>query len=119
METELFCEWFEAFASMPTTLHVETLTARIATTSPRPTRRPPGRQQAIAIDDRQNGRVPSTKGQLLTACPLAVIEGSVRCGDRLWVSSRRHEAPDIEACADARSVKEGFSLARFVVPGPG
>jgi len=67
MDTELFREWFQAFAQHAgLTLHVETLygenSHHIAETCYKALAR--ALRQAIAIDDRQSGRVPSTKGQL-------------------------------------------------------
>ncbi len=67
MDTELFREWFQAFAQhADLTLHVETLygenSHHIAETCYKALAR--ALRQAIAIDERQSGRVPSTKGQL-------------------------------------------------------
>jgi imidazoleglycerol-phosphate dehydratase len=67
MDTELFREWFQAFAQHAgITLHVETLCGEnshhIAETCYKALAR--ALRQAIAIDPRQSGRVPSTKGQL-------------------------------------------------------
>jgi len=67
MDTELFREWFQAFAQHAgLTLHVETLygenSHHIAETCYKALAR--ALRQAIAIDPRQSGRVPSTKGQL-------------------------------------------------------
>jgi imidazoleglycerol-phosphate dehydratase len=67
MDTELFREWFQAFAQHAgLTLHVETLYGEnnhhIAETCYKALAR--ALRQAIAIDARQSGRVPSTKGQL-------------------------------------------------------
>jgi imidazoleglycerol-phosphate dehydratase len=67
MDTELFREWFQAFAQHAgLTLHVETLygenSHHIAETCYKALAR--ALRQAIAIDTRQAGRVPSTKGQL-------------------------------------------------------
>jgi imidazoleglycerol-phosphate dehydratase len=67
MDTELFREWFQAFAQHAgLTLHVETLygenSHHIAETCYKALAR--ALRQAIAIDARQSGRVPSTKGQL-------------------------------------------------------
>ena len=67
MDTELFREWFQAFAQHAgLTLHVETLygenSHHIAETCYKALAR--ALRQAIAIDERQSGRVPSTKGQL-------------------------------------------------------
>ena len=67
MDTELFREWFQAFAQHAgLTLHVETLygenSHHIAETCYKALAR--ALRQAIAIDERQKGRVPSTKGQL-------------------------------------------------------
>ena len=67
MDTELFREWFQAFAHHAgLTLHVETLygenSHHIAETCYKALAR--ALRQAIAIDERQSGRVPSTKGQL-------------------------------------------------------
>ena len=67
MDTELFREWFQAFAQhADLTLHVETLygenSHHIAETCYKALAR--ALRQAIAIDKRQSGRVPSTKGQL-------------------------------------------------------
>jgi imidazoleglycerol-phosphate dehydratase len=67
MDTELFREWFQAFAQHAgITLHVETLygenSHHIAETCYKALAR--ALRQGIAIDDRQSGRVPSTKGQL-------------------------------------------------------
>jgi len=67
MDTELFREWFQAFAQHAgVTLHVETLygenSHHIAETCYKALAR--ALRQAIAIDPRQSGRVPSTKGQL-------------------------------------------------------
>jgi imidazoleglycerol-phosphate dehydratase len=67
MDTELFREWFQAFAQHGgLTLHVETLygdnSHHIAETCYKALAR--ALRQAIAIDERQGGRVPSTKGQL-------------------------------------------------------
>jgi imidazoleglycerol-phosphate dehydratase len=67
MDTELFREWFQAFAQHAgLTLHVETLygenSHHIAETCYKALAR--ALRQAIAIDARQSGRVPSTKGQI-------------------------------------------------------
>jgi imidazoleglycerol-phosphate dehydratase len=67
MDTELFREWFQAFAQHAgLTLHVETLCGEnshhIAETCDKALAR--ALRQAIAIDASQLGRVPSTKGQL-------------------------------------------------------
>ena len=67
MDTELFREWFQAFSQHAgLTLHVETLhgenSHHIAETCYKALAR--ALRQAIAIDERQKGRVPSTKGQL-------------------------------------------------------
>ena len=67
MDTELFREWFQAFAQHAgLTLHVETLygenSHHIAETCYKALAR--ALRQAIAVDERQQGRVPSTKGQL-------------------------------------------------------
>jgi imidazoleglycerol-phosphate dehydratase len=67
MDTELFREWFQAFAQHAgITLHVETLygenSHHIAETCYKALAR--ALRQAVAIDERQAGRVPSTKGQL-------------------------------------------------------
>lgn len=67
MDTELFREWFQAFAQHAgLTLHVETLygdnSHHIAETCYKALAR--ALRQAVAIDERQSGRVPSTKGQL-------------------------------------------------------
>jgi imidazoleglycerol-phosphate dehydratase len=67
IDTELFREWFQAFAQHAgLTLHVETLygenSHHIAETCYKALAR--ALRQAIAIDERQSGRVPSTKGQL-------------------------------------------------------
>ena len=67
MDTELFKEWFQAFAqNAGITLHVETLygenSHHIAETCYKALAR--ALRQAVAIDERQSGRVPSTKGQL-------------------------------------------------------
>src|SRR6476620_1497266 len=67
MDTELFREWFQAFAQHAgLTLHVETLYGEnnhhIAETCYKALAW--ALRQAITIDDRQSGRVPSTKGQL-------------------------------------------------------
>ncbi len=67
MDTELFREWFQAFAQHAgITLHVETLygenSHHIAETCYKALAR--ALRQAVAIDERQGDRVPSTKGQL-------------------------------------------------------
>ncbi len=67
MDTELFREWFQAFAqNAGITLHVENLYGEnnhhIAETCYKALAL--ALRQAIAIDPRQSGRVPSTKGQL-------------------------------------------------------
>jgi imidazoleglycerol-phosphate dehydratase len=67
MDTELFREWFQAFAqNAGITLHVETLygdnSHHIAETCFKGLAR--ALRVAIAIDPRQAGRVPSTKGTL-------------------------------------------------------
>jgi len=67
MDTELFREWFQAFAQHAgLTLHVETLygenSHHIAETCYKALAR--ALRQAISLDERQLGRVPSTKGQL-------------------------------------------------------
>jgi imidazoleglycerol-phosphate dehydratase len=67
MDTELFREWFQAFAQHAgITLHVETLygenSHHIAETCYKALAK--ALRQAIAIDKRQKGSVPSTKGQL-------------------------------------------------------
>jgi imidazoleglycerol-phosphate dehydratase len=67
MDTELFREWFQAFAQHAgITLHVETLygenSHHIAETCFKGLAR--ALRGAVAIDPRQGGRVPSTKGTL-------------------------------------------------------
>jgi imidazoleglycerol-phosphate dehydratase len=67
MDTELFREWFQAFAmNAGITLHVETLyganSHHIAETCFKGLAR--ALREAVAIDPRQGGRVPSTKGSL-------------------------------------------------------
>ncbi|ODS01186.1 imidazoleglycerol-phosphate dehydratase [Methyloceanibacter methanicus] len=67
MDTELFREWFQAFAqNAGITLHVETLYGEnnhhVAETCYKALAR--ALRQAVSIDARQSGRVPSTKGQL-------------------------------------------------------
>ncbi len=67
MDTELFHEWFQAFAmNAGITLHVETLyganSHHIAETCFKGLAR--ALREAVAIDPRQAGRVPSTKGSL-------------------------------------------------------
>jgi imidazoleglycerol-phosphate dehydratase len=67
MDTELFREWFQAFAqNAGITLHVETLYGEnnhhVAETCYKALAR--ALRQAVAVDPRQSGRVPSTKGQL-------------------------------------------------------
>ena len=67
MDTELFREWFQAFAQHAgLTLHVETLygenSHHIAETCYKALAKALG--QAVAIDERQKSSVPSTKGQL-------------------------------------------------------
>jgi imidazoleglycerol-phosphate dehydratase len=67
MDTELFREWFHAFAQHAgLTLHVETCYGEnnhhIAETCYKGLAR--ALRQAIALDPRQAGRVPSTKGTL-------------------------------------------------------
>ena len=67
MDTELFREWFQAFAqNAGVTLHVTTLYGEnnhhIAETCYKGLAR--ALRQAIALDPRQSGRVPSTKGTL-------------------------------------------------------
>jgi imidazoleglycerol-phosphate dehydratase len=67
MDTELFREWFQAFAqNAGMTLHIETLYGEnnhhIAETCYKGLAR--ALRQAVAIDPRQAGRVPSTKGTL-------------------------------------------------------
>jgi len=67
MDTELFREWFQAFAqNSGITLHVENLYGdnnhHIAETCYKGLAR--ALRQAIALDPRQAGRVPSTKGML-------------------------------------------------------
>jgi imidazoleglycerol-phosphate dehydratase len=67
MDTELFREWFQAFAQHAgLTLHVETLygenSHHIAETCYKALAR--ALRQAVSLDPRQQGRVPSTKGQL-------------------------------------------------------
>jgi imidazoleglycerol-phosphate dehydratase len=67
MDTELFREWFQAFAqNAGITLHVENLYGEsnhhIAETCYKGLAR--ALRQAIALDARQGGRVPSTKGML-------------------------------------------------------
>ena len=67
MDTELFREWFQAFAQHAgITLHIETLygenSHHIAETCYKALAR--ALRQAVAIDERQGSRVPSTKGQL-------------------------------------------------------
>ena len=67
MDTELFREWFQAFAqNAGITLHVENLYGEnnhhVAETCYKALAR--ALRQAVAIDERQSGRVPSTKGQL-------------------------------------------------------
>ena len=67
MDTELFKEWFQAFAQHAgITLHMETLCGdnnhHIAETCYKGLAR--ALRQAITLDPRQAGRVPSTKGSL-------------------------------------------------------
>ena len=67
MDTELFREWFQAFTqNCGITLHVETLyggnSHHIAETCFKGLAR--ALREAVAIDPRQAGRVPSTKGTL-------------------------------------------------------
>ena len=67
MDTELFREWFQAFAQHAgLTLHVETLygenSHHIAETCYKALAK--ALRQAVAIDERQKSSVPSTKGQL-------------------------------------------------------
>jgi imidazoleglycerol-phosphate dehydratase len=67
MDTELFREWFQAFAQHAgITLHVETLygenSHHIAETCYKALAK--ALRQAIGIDERQKGSVPSTKGKL-------------------------------------------------------
>ena len=67
MDTELFREWFQAFAQHTgLTLHVETLygenSHHIAETCYKALAK--ALRQAVAIDERQKSSVPSTKGQL-------------------------------------------------------
>jgi|SRR5688572_25352939 imidazoleglycerol-phosphate dehydratase len=67
MDTELFREWFQAFAQHAgLTLHVETLygenSHHIAETCYKALAR--ALRQAVTLDERQAGRVPSTKGSL-------------------------------------------------------
>ena len=67
MDTELFKEWFQAFAqNAGITLHMETLYGdnnhHIAETCYKGLAR--ALRQAITLDPRQAGRVPSTKGSL-------------------------------------------------------
>ena len=67
MDTELFREWFQAFAqNAGITLHVQTLYGEnnhhIAETCYKGLAR--ALRSAVAIDPRQTGRVPSTKGTL-------------------------------------------------------
>jgi imidazoleglycerol-phosphate dehydratase len=67
MDTELFREWFQAFAqNAGITLHVETLYGEnnhhIAETCYKGLAR--ALRQAVELDARQAGRVPSTKGSL-------------------------------------------------------
>jgi len=67
MDTELFREWFQAFAQHAgLTLHVETLfgenSHHIAETCYKALAK--ALRQAVAMDERQKGSVPSTKGQL-------------------------------------------------------
>ena len=67
MDTELFREWFQAFAqNAGITLHVETLYGEnnhhIAETCFKGVAR--ALREAVALDPRQAGRVPSTKGTL-------------------------------------------------------
>jgi imidazoleglycerol-phosphate dehydratase len=67
MDTELFREWFQAFAqNAGITLHIQSLAGdnnhHIAETCFKALART--LRQAVAIDPRQAGRVPSTKGSL-------------------------------------------------------
>jgi imidazoleglycerol-phosphate dehydratase len=67
MDTELFREWFQAFAQHAgITLHVETLygenSHHIAETCYKALAK--ALRQAVGIDERQKGSVPSTKGKL-------------------------------------------------------
>ncbi|MEM7400234.1 MAG: imidazoleglycerol-phosphate dehydratase HisB [Pseudomonadota bacterium] len=67
MDTELFREWFQAFAqNAGITLHVENLYGEnnhhVAETCYKALAR--ALRQAVGVDPRQGGRVPSTKGQL-------------------------------------------------------
>lgn len=67
MDTELFREWFQAFAqNAGMTVHIETLYGannhHIAETCFKALAR--ALRQAVTLDPRQGGRVPSTKGML-------------------------------------------------------
>ena len=67
MDTELFREWFQAFAQHAgLTLHVDTLygenSHHVAETCYKALAK--ALRQAVAIDERQKSSVPSTKGQL-------------------------------------------------------
>ena len=67
MDTELFREWFQAFAQHSgLTLHVDTLygenSHHVAETCYKALAK--ALRQAVAIDERQKSSVPSTKGQL-------------------------------------------------------
>src|SRR3989337_4112865 len=80
LDTDLFREWFQAFAQHAgLTLHVETLycenSHHIAETCYKALAR--ALRQAIAVDERQQGRVPSTKGQLQKLVPVGWQQGKV------------------------------------------
>ena len=67
MDTELFREWFQAFAgSAGLTLHVETLYGENAHHIAESLFKGLARalRKAVAVDPREDGRVPSTKGSL-------------------------------------------------------
>lgn len=69
MDTELFQEWFQAFAqNSGITLHVETLYGTNAHHIAESCFKGLGRalKAAVAIDPRQQNRIPSTKGSLAT-----------------------------------------------------
>ena len=127
MDTELFKEWFQAFAqSAGATLHVENLYGEnnhhIVESCFKGLAR--ALRQAVEIDTRRAGAVPSTKGdarrQLVDDAPRSSITARAICARR----RRRSSAPRPRAGSAARSSvtsrPEDIAAAeRIVLPGVG
>ena len=117
MDTELFREWFQAFAqNAGLTLHVDSLAGEnnhhIVETCFKGLAR--ALRQAVAIDARQKGRVPSTKGSL-SGC-----RRRTRSAMRVYTVHEPPVMPDrpppslLERAESLVFVKEGFSWPAFL-----